>query len=179
MALMGAVPGPAAPLTPPRAVAPVVAPPARLVPPGDAGEGSADDAVPGLRDEPLADEPWRQVRIEQRLIIRIAPGGVRDLPPPFPPQGFAPPRLRRSGNCVALGQIAAIQPSASDNQIVLMLRDRRQLRANLEKTCSARDFYVGFYAERTEDGQLCARRDTIHSRAGATCMITGLREIGR
>jgi hypothetical protein len=80
---------------------------------------------------------------------------------------------------VALGGIGAIAPSSSDGQIVLMLRDRRQVVASLEKSCSARDFYVGFYAERSSDGMLCAGRDSIHSRAGATCMITRLQEMGR
>jgi hypothetical protein len=130
--------------------------------------------------EDLADAPWRQVRIEQRLIIRITPGMGRDLPPPPPlPQPMLVPHGRRGVSCVALGGIAAIAPSSSDNQIVLLLRDRRQIVANLEKSCSARDFYVGFYAERSADGMLCTGRDVIHSRAGASCTITRLQQVGR
>lgn len=133
---------------------------------------------------PLDAEPWRQVRIEQRLIIRITPGFGRDMPPP-PPQMMPPPpvqgrpvRKQHGAACMPLGMIASIQPSRTDSQIMLILRDRRQVLADLEKTCSARDFYVGFYVERTEDGMLCTRRDPIHSRAGATCMITHLQEAG-
>ncbi|WP_148291583.1 hypothetical protein [Novosphingobium sp. B-7] len=153
----------------------------------DAASGPMSQAAPDLLDDPgaladgLADETWRQVRIEQRLIIRITPGIMgRDMPPPPPmPQPMMVLRGRHGGGCVALGGIAAIAPSSSDSQIVLLLRDRRQVVASLEKTCNARDFYVGFYAERSSDGMLCTGRDVIHSRAGASCMITRLREVGR
>ena len=152
----------------------------------DDASGPTSEGASGLLDgantlgEDLADAPWRQVRIEQRLIIRITPGMGRDLPPPPPlPQPMLVPHGRRGVSCVALGGIAAIAPSSSDNQIVLLLRDRRQIVANLEKSCSARDFYVGFYAERSADGMLCTGRDVIHSRAGASCTITRLQQVGR
>lgn len=153
----------------------------------DAASGPMSEAAPDLLDDRgaladgLADEPWRQVRIEQRLIIRITPGIMgRDMPPPPPmPQPPMVLRGRHGGGCVALGGIAAIAPSSSDSQIVLLLRDRRQVVASLEKTCNARDFYVGFYAERSSDGMLCTGRDVIHSRAGASCTITRLHEVGR
>jgi hypothetical protein len=139
--------------------------------------GGADRAI----SDAIDDDGWSQVRIEQRLIIRIAPGMGREMPlpgpPPMPYNGA--PRLRRGPNCVPMNLIGATAATSSDRQIVLLLRDRRQLVANLEKSCSARDFYVGFYAERSSDGMLCARRDMIHSRAGATCGITRLQEIGR
>jgi hypothetical protein len=128
----------------------------------------------------LTDAPWRQVRIEQRLIIRITPGMGRDLPPP---PMMPPPRCRCARHTGGAGPPAwrwAGLPRSSpraDNQIML-LRDRRQIVADLEKTCSARDFYVGFYVERSADGMLCTRRP-IHSRAGASCTITRLQQVGR
>ena len=33
--------------------------------------------------------------------------------------------------------------------------------AALERSCSARDFYSGFYVERNADGQICVKRDTL------------------
>ncbi|NMN03488.1 hypothetical protein FHT19_000644 [Novosphingobium sp. SG919] len=189
-ALLGVAVGPdAVPVAPAGRTAPIVqAAPAAIAPQPlrDGASGPMSEAAPDLRDgqgtlaDSLSEEPWRQVRIEQRLIIRITPGFGRDLPPPPPlPQPLLVPRGRHGNRaCVALGGIGAIAPSASDSQIVLMLRDRRQVVASLEKSCSARDFYVGFYAERSSDGMLCAGRDSIHSRAGATCMITRLQEMG-
>lgn len=138
---------------------------------------SGDGTGPNPMGDGLDAGPWRQVRIEQRLIIRITPGLGRDMPMPIPEPMFVP-RARRGTSCVALGGIAAIAPSSSDSEIVLLLRDRRQVLAKLEKSCNARDFYVGFYAERSSDGLLCTGRDVIHSRAGASCMITRLQEMG-
>lgn len=146
---------------------------------------SMGEPLSGFMAQRLRDESWNQVRIEQRLIIRIAPrmpGRDSFLPPPPLPQ-IVPPQMvqprfreRKMAKCVAVGAIAGVQV-ISDQRLLLTMRDRRMIGANLDKACSARDFYSGFYVEQTGDGQLCAGRDTIHSRAGATCMINGLREM--
>ena len=57
------------------------------------------------------------------------------------------------------------------NRLILFMRDRRLVSAALEKTCSPRDFYSGFYVERTEDGLFCTGRDVLKSRTGATCGV--------
>ena len=56
------------------------------------------------------------------------------------------------------------------------MRDRRVLSAALERSCSPQDFYSGFYIER-QDGQLCAKRDHLQSRAGASCQISRLNRL--
>ena len=53
----------------------------------------------------------------------------------------------------------------------MFMRDRRTIAAQLEKGCSPRDFYRGFYVERSDDGQLCVARDRIMSRSGAKCRV--------
>ena len=125
----------------------------------------------------LADRDWRQVRIEQRLIIRITPGEPdRELPPPIP---LPPPermRERRIPPCVPVAAIAGVRPMAN-NRLMLFMHDRRLIAADLARNCNARDFYLGFYVSSTPDGLLCAARDTIHSRAGATCMIAEVHEL--
>jgi hypothetical protein len=125
----------------------------------------------------LADDAWDQVRIEQRMIIRIAPRmpGQMFAPPPGPPQ---PPRFyeRKTDKCLPLTSIAGVQIESQD-RLLLITRSRKLIGASLDKACHARDFYSGFYVERNEDGQLCAGRDTIHSRAGANCAITRMREL--
>jgi hypothetical protein len=60
---------------------------------------------------------------------------------------------------------------------LLFMRDRRLVGADLSRNCAARDFYLGFYVSPTGDGQMCAGRDTIHSRAGATCQIAQFHEL--
>jgi hypothetical protein len=57
------------------------------------------------------------------------------------------------------------------------MRDRRVVSASLERSCSARDYYSGFYVERNSDGQICVRRDSLLSRSGANCKLTRLRQL--
>ena len=120
-----------------------------------------------------------QVRIEQRVTIKIAP---RD--PSIRPSMLAEmaPRMaaskleeRKMGKCVPVSGIAAVQADAG--RLLLFMRDQRLVAASLEKACSARDFYSGFYLERTGDGLLCVERDKLHSRAGTICELSKLRQL--
>lgn len=125
----------------------------------------------------LNDDSWNQVRIEQRMIIRIAPrlpGQFIALPsrPPLQPRFTE----RKTSKCLPITSIAGVQ-SESPDRLVLIMRNRRLIGASLDKSCRARDFYSGFYVEQNADGQLCAGRDIIHSRAGANCAVTKLREL--
>ena len=134
---------------------------------------------------PEAAAPWRepaaaQVRIEQSLTIRIAPGTPRvptDMLVELQ-QEEVPPRFveRKHGKCVATAGIAAVD-NASGNRLLLFLRDSRILAGQFDKRCNARDFYSGFYVERASDGQICVNRDRLQSRSGASCKLKALREL--
>ncbi|MFM9936011.1 MAG: hypothetical protein ACKVOL_07400 [Novosphingobium sp.] len=147
---------------------------------------------PGGLAGPLDADTWSQVRIEQRVIIRInprEPGRDALAPQVLPMQPIVQPinpalrpntvqirvRERKAGNCMPATGIAAVQP-ITDGRLMFYMRDRRMLAAGLEKACSARDFYLGFYMSKTTDGQLCVGRDPIHSRAGTTCKLKDVRE---
>ncbi|KPF92079.1 hypothetical protein IP81_08600 [Novosphingobium sp. AAP83] len=127
--------------------------------------------------EGLVDDAWMQVRIEQRIIIRIAPRLPGQMVA-LPSRPRAQPRFveRKTAKCMPIVSIAGVQPESSD-RILLITRNRRLIGASLDKSCHARDFYSGFYVEQNADGQLCAGRDIIHSRAGANCAVTKLREL--
>lgn len=120
-----------------------------------------------------------QVRIEQRITIRIAP---RAGPPPRPFMmdlpNRPPPRLseRHMGRCLPISGIAGVQVGHG-NRLMVFLRDRRTVSLGLEKSCRAQDFYSGFYVERNADGQLCVDRDRLQSRSGANCALTKLRQL--
>jgi hypothetical protein len=142
---------------------------------------------------PIAPDVWDQVRIEQRVIIRVTPRDAgRDAVAPQilplqPMQPIMQPmmpqtrsnaarfRERKTSKCMPALGIAAVQP-ITDGRLMFYMRDRRMIAAGLEKACSARDFYLGFYMSKTADGQLCVGRDQIHSRAGTTCKIKDVRE---
>jgi len=119
-----------------------------------------------------------QVRIEQRVIIRIAPSSPRVVEQSMAriAREAEDYREERSADCVPIGSIAAVYPSR-ENRLLLFMHDRRVLSAALERTCHAEDFYSGFYVERSDDGQLCSRRDQLQSRAGASCRVTRLNRL--
>jgi hypothetical protein len=122
----------------------------------------------------------RQVRIEQRVVVRIAPqpSAVRQNMLAEMPQRPQPPRFEERGKekCVPLDGIAGVQ-TGSGNRLVLYLRDRRMMSVALEKTCRARDFYAGFYVEKNKDGRLCVDRDKLQSRTGARCEVETMRQL--
>ncbi len=120
-----------------------------------------------------------QVRIEQRLTIRIAPRppAMPDFLDELPANGFAPRVVeRKMGRCLPISAIAGVQASG-DNKLILFMRDRRIVSATLEKACRARDFYSGFYVARNSDGLLCVERDELQSRSGSNCQLKGMKQL--
>lgn len=115
-----------------------------------------------------------QVRIERRVILRIAPASGlvrRDVTGDAVP---SQPRTRvierPAGKCVNSAAIGGVADRG--DHLLMFMRDRRIIAARLEKGCTPRDFYRGFYVERRDDGQLCIARDRIMSRSGAKCQFT-------
>ncbi|MBU7581286.1 MAG: hypothetical protein KAF27_12620 [Porphyrobacter sp.] len=158
--------------------------------PGQVAPASAPqcDAAAAQDDPPLANplsamrrsSVANQVRIEQRVVVRIAPASpaARQNMMAELPQRTIAPRFEERGKekCVALDGIAGVQ-TGSGNRLVLFLRDRRMISVNLEKTCRARDFYAGFYVEKNKDGRLCIERDKLQSRTGARCEVEAMRQL--
>ena len=83
---------------------------------------------------------------------------------------------RKMGKCVQVQSIAGVEPGP-ENRLILHMRDRSMVSAALDKECSAREFYLGFYVERQDDGKLCVKRDKLQSRAGASCKLNQLRRL--
>ena len=104
--------------------------------------------------------------IEQRLIVRVP---VR-------------PRFRGrlhweevdyGPKCLPVGAIAGASLAGPDG-IDFVLRNRQRVRAKLDDDCGGLDFYDGFYVQ-PQDRRVCARRDSISSRVGRTCVINRFR----
>lgn len=110
----------------------------------------------------------QQTQVQQRVIIRISPARPRSTP--LPPQMPRKVVEQKMGKCVGLKNIIAVQTRGA-NDLVLYTRDRQMISAQLEKKCSARDFYSGFYVEPSKDGNLCVKRDKLQSRNGTKCEI--------
>ncbi len=119
---------------------------------------------------------WGQVRIRQRVIIRVSPS-----PPDARERMLAlAPRQSRAAirevphdDCVEVEDIIGVQPT-QDNRLLLLMGNRQVLAATLDNRCTARAFYSGFYVEQSDDGRLCVSRDLLQSRAGETCSVSQL-----
>jgi len=123
----------------------------------------------------------QQVRIEQRMTIRITPRAMLPLPPEMLADLRGQPsephfRQRKIGKCLPIAGIVGSRPGGSGS-LILLMRDRRIINAELDRTCRARDFYSGFYLAPSQDGMICVDRDTLLSRSGANCKLSRIRQL--
>lgn len=124
------------------------------------------------RETPSAPAGAFTVR-HQQIIIRVQ-GGVRRVAPAG--ASLIQWRERRGPRCVAAGRVVGATRLAQ-NGFDLILRDNSRIRARLQRRCPALDYYRGFYINATEDGRICAERDSIRSRAGGECQIEQFRAL--
>ena len=124
-----------------------------------------------------------QVRIEQRIIIRvprqsISRSSLMPAPPPRRAPQPEPPKFerRKVGKCLAMRDVTGVRV-INDDMLVLFTRDQRMIEAQLERSCRAREFYQGFYMERSSDGRLCVDRDLLQARSGSKCEVEKLRQL--
>jgi hypothetical protein len=109
---------------------------------------------------------YSQVMVREQLIVRMGNG----MPVPIRwKEGKGP-------KCVPWKMIAgaAVMAPAS---VDFMLRDNRRVRARLDSSCPALDYYRGFYIAPNPDGRICADRDVIRSRMGGECGIAKFRSL--
>ena len=125
----------------------------------------------------VAPSNGEQVRIQRRVILRISPAPARqNLTAEAAPSPVRQRIVERpAGNCIDSVNIGGVADRG--DRLVMFMRDRRTLAAKLEKGCSPRDFYRGFYMERSEDGKLCVRRDRLMSRSGAKCQVASFTQL--
>ncbi|MET1111865.1 MAG: hypothetical protein ABWX67_10110 [Allosphingosinicella sp.] len=63
------------------------------------------------------------------------------------------------------------------SSVDLIMRSRQRVRARLESSCPALDYYYGFYITPNPDGMVCEDRDNIRSRMGGACEIDRFRSL--
>lgn len=127
-------------------------------------------------DNATRPDNWGQVRIRQRVIIRVSPSppDARERMLALAPrQSQTQIREVAHGNCVEVEDIVGVQPT-QDNRLLLFMENHQVLAASLDNACTARAFYSGFYVEQNDDGRLCVSRDLLQSRAGVTCSVEQL-----
>jgi hypothetical protein len=130
------------------------------------------------RDPDLDGTEFAQTIIHERIIIRIpnvrmrANRSIRTQPPPVQPTRYAE---KKGPKCIAADQLAGA--AVNGETVDLMLRGNRRIRARLDGDCPALDYYAGFYLKPSADGMVCAGRDSIRSRSGDSCTISGFKTL--
>ena len=82
---------------------------------------------------------------------------------------------KKGPQCIAVDQLAGA--AVGGDTVDLMLRGGNRVRARLDGDCPALDFYAGFYLKPSADGLVCAGRDSIRSRSGDSCTISGFKKL--
>ncbi|WP_284734813.1 hypothetical protein [Sphingosinicella terrae] len=125
-------------------------------------------AFAGGQDRPSDSRASGTVTVRHQQIIIRMPRGPRRVTPAG--TSLIQWRESRGPRCVSAGRLAGAT-SMRPNSVDLILRDNSRIRAQLQRRCPALDYYRGFYINATEDGRICADRDSIRSRAGGECQI--------
>ena len=149
-----------------------------VMPASSAERSEAAEAGPWTATTPLnALQPWYQVRIQRRVIVRVSPRRAdrQSLIATLPSRAPEAYVERKMGNCLPIRDVVAVQADAA--RLLLYTRDRRIISASLEKSCRPRDFYSGFYVEPSKDGNLCVKRDNLQSRSGVSCQMSRIRQL--
>ena len=126
-------------------------------------------ALLGLAGDPPSPERQRvrRVMINEQLVISIP---IR----PRPSQKLE--WIERKGpKCIPAERVAGATLSGRSS-IDFVLRDRSRIRAQFDDECPALDFYRGFYLQ-PDDHRICAKREMIQNRIGASCRIERFRRL--
>ena len=111
-----------------------------------------------------------QVTIHERVIVRLPRMGPARAMARVSVPAPVKYKEKKGPKCVAvadMGGAMIVQPGSVD----LVMEGGKRLRARLDDDCGPMDFYNGFYLRPAADGKVCANRDVIRMRSGASCGI--------
>lgn len=121
-----------------------------------------------------AEQPARGLTIvRSQRVIRVPLQPMQALPMPRPMPEW---KESRGAKCISPAQIAAAAVNGPKS-VDFTLTDRTLLRAKLQNSCPALDYYSGFYLKPGADGMVCQDRDAVHARSGGECQIDAFRKL--
>lgn len=124
---------------------------------------------------PIAPMQLAQVTIRRQILLRVPMQARPKVSTPAKGNTIVW-KEKRGPKCVPARSLIAAT-AVSQKSVDLILRDRTRLRARLQRSCPALDYYYGFYVSPNPDGLICADRDVIRSRVGGECGIDGFRSL--
>lgn len=140
---------------------------------------SVGDELAQLDDVQLAQldgAQLAQLTIHERIIIRVPRMAAARAAAPAAVSVPTRWKERKGPKCVAAADMGGAL-IAERGAVDLVLTGGRRLRARLNDDCGPMDFYNGFYLRPAADGKVCADRDVIRMRSGASCGIATFRTL--
>ena len=113
---------------------------------------------------------FAQMTVRERIIIRVPRVGPARGPAAAPRLSVPQPmqwKEKKGPKCIAVAADA----------VDLVMAGGKRLRAHLDDDCGPMDFYNGFYLRPKADGKVCADRDVLRMRSGASCGIAKFRTL--
>jgi hypothetical protein len=114
-------------------------------------------------------ELYAQLVVREQIMVRVQ---TRRPPNPAPVQW----KEGKGPKCVQAQSILGASLTAQES-VDLILKNNGRIRAQLDSSCPALDYYHGFYIRPNADGMICADRDHIRSRVGGQCGIDRFRSL--
>ena len=116
---------------------------------------------------------FTQFSFHERIIIRIPRMGRDKGAAPASPVAW---KEKRGPACIGANQMGGAL-IAGPSSVDIVLTGGQRVRAKLDGDCQPLDFYGGFYMRPGADGQICADRDSIRVRSGASCRIDSFKRL--
>ena len=113
-----------------------------------------------------------QMTIHERIIIRMPIARGRRLDQASPIVW----KEKHGPKCIGVGDLGGAL-IAGPSSVDLVMAGGQRIRAKLDGDCQPLDFYGGFYLKPGMDGRVCADRDSIRVRSGASCQIDSFRRL--
>ena len=113
-----------------------------------------------------------QTVMRQQIIIRVPARRMQPAPSASPIRW----KEGKTVKCVPARFVAGAT-LLGRTSVDFILRNNSRVRAKLQKSCPALDYYNGFYISPNPDGMICADRDVIRSRVGGECEIDRFRAL--
>ncbi|WP_374944319.1 hypothetical protein [Sphingomonas sp.] len=113
-----------------------------------------------------------QLTVHERIVVR-----VQKIAPVAAPKAIVW-KERKGPKCVSPGDLAGVlinRPGSVDMVMYTGINGGKWLRAKLDGQCRTLNFYSGIYLKPGADGRVCADRDVIRARSGATCGIAAFK----
>ena len=113
-----------------------------------------------------------QMTIHERIIIRMPIARGRSVDQATPVTW----KEKHGPKCIGIGDLGGAL-IAGPSSVDLVLAGGKRIRAKLDGDCQPLDFYAGFYIKPGMDGRVCADRDSIRVRSGASCPIDNFKRL--